>query len=155
MYVTGFAKTVPNRTRIEIPFIAWHESQTLAPHRYTTHRAIDGQVCFYRWSFANPVKPRRSTTGSMEPLRGTNKATWCAKLLPTTVYVYQVDCGSFCTLLSTQCCCLPHCGWYCPPSASHPPPACPPLINFIRDITAVDRNHLKNQQSQLDGKFYL
>ena len=24
--VTGFAKTVPNRTRIEIPFIAWHES---------------------------------------------------------------------------------------------------------------------------------
>ena len=25
-YVTGFAKTVPNRTRIEIPFIAWHES---------------------------------------------------------------------------------------------------------------------------------
>ena len=25
-YVTGFAKTVPNRTRIEIPFIVWHES---------------------------------------------------------------------------------------------------------------------------------
>ena len=24
--VTGFAKTVPNGTRIEIPFIAWHES---------------------------------------------------------------------------------------------------------------------------------
>ena len=24
--VTGFVKTVPNRTRIEIPFIAWHES---------------------------------------------------------------------------------------------------------------------------------
>ena len=26
VYVTGFAKTVPNRTRIGIPFIAWHES---------------------------------------------------------------------------------------------------------------------------------
>ena len=26
IYVTGFAKTVPNGTRIEIPFIAWHES---------------------------------------------------------------------------------------------------------------------------------
>ena len=25
-YVTGFAKTVPSGTRIEIPFIAWHES---------------------------------------------------------------------------------------------------------------------------------
>ena len=24
--VTGFAKTVPNGTRIEIPFTAWHES---------------------------------------------------------------------------------------------------------------------------------
>ena len=25
-FVTGFAKTVLNGTRIEIPFIAWHES---------------------------------------------------------------------------------------------------------------------------------
>ena len=24
--MTGFAKTVPNGTRIELPFIAWHES---------------------------------------------------------------------------------------------------------------------------------
>ena len=93
----------------------------------------------------------------MEPLRGTNKATWCVKLLPITIYVYQVDCGSFCALLRTQCCCLSHCGWYRPPLASHPqcspPPTCPPPINFIRDITAVDKNHLKNQQCQLDGRF--
>ena len=88
---------------------------------------------------------------------GTNKATWCAKLLPTTVYVYQVDCGSFCALLRTQCCCLSHCGWYCPPSASHPPHLSrpPTPINFIRDIIAVDKSHLKNQQSQLYGKIYL
>ena len=26
---------------------------------------MDGQVCFYRQSFADPVKPQRSTTGSM------------------------------------------------------------------------------------------
>ena len=31
---------------------------------------MDGQVCFYKRSFADPVKPRRFTTGSMEPLRG-------------------------------------------------------------------------------------
>ena len=31
-----------------------------------------------------------------------------------------------------------------------PPPAHPPPINFIRDITAVDKNHLK---IQLDGRF--
>ena len=108
-------------------------------YRYTTHRAIDGQVCFYRRSFADPVKPRRSTTGSMEPLRGTNKAihAWCVKLLPTTVSAYQVDCGCFCALLRTHCCCVSPCGWCSPPSASHPPPcnARPTPINFIRDIT--------------------
>ena len=37
-----------------------------------------------------------------------------------------------------------------PPLPAHTPP-----INLIRDITAVDKNHLKNQQSQLDGKIYL
>ena len=31
----------------------------------------------------------------------------------------------------------------------------PPTPNAIRDITAVDKNHLKNQQSQLDSKIYL
>ena len=25
-YVIGFAKIIPNGTKIEIPFIAWHES---------------------------------------------------------------------------------------------------------------------------------
>ena len=103
---------------------------------------IDGQVCFYRRSFADPVKPRRSTTGSMEPLRGTNKATWCVKLLPTTVSAYQVDCGCFCALLRTHCCCVSPCGWYGPLSASHPlPMPTPPPINSIRDITA-DGNKL-------------
>ena len=113
-----------------------------------------GQVCFYRRSFTDPVKPRRSTTGSMEPLRGTNKATWCVKLLPTTVSAYQVDCGCFCTLLRTHCCCVSPCGWYSPLSASHPPPMpTPPTpINCIHDITAVGKNHLKNQQCLLVGR---
>ena len=65
-----------------------------------------------RSAFADPVKPRRSTTGSMGPLMGTNKAAWGVKLLLTTVWVYQVDCGSFCALLKTQHCCLSPCGWY-------------------------------------------
>ena len=86
----------------------------------------------------------------MEPLRGTNKATWCVKLLPTTVSAYQVDCGCFCALLRTHCCCVSPCGWYNPPSASQPHP---PPINFIRDITAVGKkNHLENQQCQLGGR---
>ena len=94
---------------------------------YTIHGAIDGQVCFYRRSFSDPAKPCRSTTGCMGPLRGTNKATWCVKLLPTTVSAYHVDCGCFCALLKTHCYCLSPCGWYNLPSAPHlPPPPTPP-----------------------------
>ena len=94
----------------------------------------------------------------MEPLRGTNKATWCVKLLPTTVSAYQVDCGCFCALLRTHCCCVSPCGWYNPLSASHPPPtptpppSRPPPINSICDIKAVGKNHLKNQKCQLGGR---
>ena len=127
-------------------------------YSYTIHGAIDGQVCFYRRSFSNPAKPRQSTTGSMGPLRGTNKTTWCVKLLPTTVLAYHVDCGCFCALLRTHCCCLSPCGWYNPPLAPHPPPLppspshTPTPIHAIRDITAVGKNYLKTQQCQLGGR---
>ena len=110
------------------------------------YEAIDGQVCFHRWSFANPVKPRWSTTESMGPLMGTNKAAWGVKLLVMTVWSNQVDCGSFCALLKTQHCCLPPCGWYCLPSASHPPPTpshSPTPINFIHDIAGVVKTTTK------------
>ena len=112
------------------------------------------------WSFDDPVEPRRSTTGSMGPLMGTNKAACGVKLLLTTVSAYQVDCGCFCAILNTQHRCLSPCGWYYPPSASHPPPAPtpplsfpppptrhpPPPINFIHDIAGVVKNYHKNQQ---------
>ena len=126
----------------------WHY-----PDVATNDRAIDGQLCFHRWSFAGPVKPRQSTTGSIGPLMGTNKAAWGVKLLLMTISAYQVDCGSFCALLNTQHCCLSPCGWYCPPSASHPPPTpTPPSfhpptpINFIHDISGVVKNYPKNRQ---------
>ena len=60
------------------------ESHTLALSTRTNDGAIDGQVCFHRGSFDGPVKPRRSTTGSMGPLMGTNKAAWGVKLLLVT-----------------------------------------------------------------------
>ena len=46
--------------------------------------------------------------------------------------------------------------WMVLPAFGLPPthPQHPPPINFIRDITAVDKNHLKIQQCQLDGRFY-
>ena len=59
-----------------------------------THRAMDGRVCFYRWSFVDRVKPQRSATWFMEPLRGTSKAMWCVKLLLMPVSSCQVNCRS-------------------------------------------------------------
>ena len=151
LYVTGFDKTRLPRTRIEIQFIAQHESHTLALSTRTNDGAIDGHICFYRRSFDDPVKPRRSTTGSMGPLMGTNKAVWGVKLLLMTVSAYQVDCGCFCEILNTQHCCLSPSGWYYPPSASNPPPtptphppARPPPINFIHDIAGVVKNYHKS-----------
>ena len=63
VYMTGFAKTVPNGTRTEIQFIAWHECCTPALSTHTKHTAIDGQVGFHRWLFANPVKLWRCIMG--------------------------------------------------------------------------------------------
>ena len=60
--MTGFVKIDPNCTRIEIHFIAEHESLTLALPRNAKHMAIDGQVYFDKWPFAVPVRPPRCTT---------------------------------------------------------------------------------------------
>ena len=67
-YVTGFAKTDRIVTTVEIQF------NIVATFSHSNYEAIDGQVCFHRQSFADPVKPQRSTTESMGPLMGTNKA---------------------------------------------------------------------------------
>ena len=91
-FVTGFDKTRLTRTKTENdPFYSL--TLLLALSRHTIDGAIDSQVCFHRRSFADPVKPRWSTTGSitMGPLMGTNKAAWGVKLLLTTVSSYQVD----------------------------------------------------------------
>ena len=59
--------------------------------KYYPDMPIDGQVCFHRQHFAVPVKPRQSTTGYMEPLKGINKAAWGVKLLPTTISASHAD----------------------------------------------------------------
>ena len=41
--MTGFMKTGPNRTRIELP----NFKATLALPRHTKHMDKDGQVCFH------------------------------------------------------------------------------------------------------------
>ena len=64
--------------------------------------AKDGQVCFYKGLFANPVKPLRCTTEPVRPLDGINKDVDGAKLLPMTTSVYPVDCAWFYLLLKPQ-----------------------------------------------------
>ena len=98
--------------------------------RSTKHMAKDGQVCFHRGPFANPVKPQRCTTDPVRPPDGINKDVSGAKLLLTTISVYPVHCACFCPLLKTQHHCLCPNRNYNLPSASHPP--LPPPPHYIR-----------------------
>ena len=106
----------------------------------------DGQVCFHRRLFADPVKPQRCTTEPVRPLDGINKDVGGAKLLLTTTSVYPVDCTCICPLLKTQHHCLCPNGKCNPPSTSHPPPPPPihPLIHAIPDITATVKKVAQN-----------
>ena len=110
--------------------------------------AEDGQVCFHRRLFANPVKPQRCTIVPVRPLNGINKDVGGAKLLLTTTSVYPVDCACICPLLKTQHHCLCPNGKCNPPSASHPPPTplpvAHPLIHAIPDITVTVKKVAKN-----------
>ena len=110
--------------------------------------AKDGQVCFHRRLFADPVKPQRCTTEPVWPLDGINKDVGGAKLLLTTTSVYPVDCTCICPLLKTQHHCLCPNGRCNPPSASHPfpppPPTPNPFIHTISDITVTVKKVAQN-----------
>ena len=106
--------------------------------------AKDGQVCFHRKLFVNPVKPQRCTTKPVRPLDGINKDVGGAKLLLTTTSVYLVHCACICPLLKTQHHCLCPNGTCNPPAASHPPPPAHPLIHAIPDITVIVKKVAQN-----------
>ena len=118
--------------------------------------AKDGQVCFHRRLFANPVKPQRRTTEPVRPLDGINKDVNGAKILLTTTFVYPVDCEVDCTcfypLLKTQHHCLCPNGSCNPPLTFHQPPPIYPLIHATRDITIAVKKLLKIQQCQLANR---
>ena len=102
--------------------------------------AKDGQVCFHRRLFADPVKPQRCTTEPVWPLDGINKDVAGAKLLLRTTSVYPVDCTCICPLLKTQHHCLCPNGWCNLPSASHPPLYMPFLIIITVAVKKVAQN---------------
>ena len=49
---------------------------------------MDGQMCYHSWLFSNHIKPRKCTTGRMEPVGGINKDVCGVKQLPMTVLAY-------------------------------------------------------------------
>ena len=65
--------------------------------------AKDGQVCFHRRLFGNPVKPQRCTTEPVKPLDGINKDLSGAKQLLMTTSVYPVDSVPYCRHSITVC----------------------------------------------------
>ena len=110
----------------------WHKNWnpiynlTWMLHSCTIHTH---QTHGYRWpdllsqmAFCWPAKPWGCITGPEEPVNDINKYMRGAKLLPTTIPAYPVDCVCFCDLLKTQHCCLSSNGRYNPPLAAHPPP---------------------------------
>ena len=64
--------------------------------------AIDSQICFHRWLFANPVKPSWCITGPVSPLESTNQNWLGTKLLPMAISIYPVVCVHPCHLLRAQ-----------------------------------------------------
>ena len=128
--MTGFIKTDPNRTRTE--------SYTLALPRCTKHMAKDGQVCFHRRHFSNPVNPQRCITKPWN--------LWMALIRMWVVLNYSWRppssvLWSFCTLLKIRHYCLCPSRSCNPHLASHPPPPSStlfhPLTHAIRDITVM------------------
>ena len=143
--MTVFWKTDHVVTNTEIHFLHVDESHTHTLSRDTKHLSLDGQVCFCRRLFSDDAKPQGCISWPVWPLRGINKTAWGAKLILTADWVYQVSCARLSHPLMAQHChfCLNVC--FRPPTAPHPPPTCPPPIDSIRVITAIQKNCLKNQ----------
>ena len=77
-YVIGSGKTGLIHTSTEIQFLSISERYTHALPRNTKHLAIDGQVCLYRWLFADAVKPQRCMSWSWGALIGLHGVPNCS-----------------------------------------------------------------------------
>ena len=119
MCVTKFAKTVPQIAQELKSNLLLNIKPTLLYYPETPNTlTIDGQACFHRRLFADPVKPLRCTTGSVEPVNGNNKDVGEAmQTAASNCLNYPVDWICFCYLLKIQHCCL------CPNGSYNPPPA--------------------------------
>ena len=100
--MTGFTKTDQIVTRTEIHMKAYYDTLMHALSSGINYVAIESQICFHRWLFANPVKPCWCIIGPIGPLGSTNQNWLCARLLPMAVVIYPVVCVHHCRLLRRQ-----------------------------------------------------
>jgi len=152
LIVTGFVKTVPVRTRIEIHFIAYYNSHTQGLSRHSGMIAIDKKVCFYRQLFFKSNKPCRTYSDLVGSLGCINRVACGPKLFHSTSALLVVWSG----LLWPSVWPTVHTTWSpvsegivnsptLPLHPPHPSPARPPLICGIRDISDSVQNISQNQ----------
>ena len=136
---TGFIATIT-----DIHFLSVRESCTHALPRNTKYLIIDDQVYFYGWLFTDAVEPQGCISWPWRALIGLYGVQNCSRW----VLASPMDCISLGPILKAQHCSLSPNGYFNPPMASHfpPPPACPPPIDSISDVTGGEKNYLKNQQ---------
>ena len=90
--------------------------------RDTKHLRLDSQVCFFRWLFSDPLKPRGCISWTVWPLRCINKTAWGAKLILMADLAYPMSCASLGHLLMAEHCQLCLNVYFSLPTAPHLPP---------------------------------
>ena len=144
IFVTVSGKTGLNHTSTEIQFLSISERYTHALPRNTKDLAIDGQVCFYRWLFADAVKPWRCISwswGALIGLHGVPNYSSRQSGPPLWIVPVHVTYWRHSTALWVWMGALPHLRL-----PTHPPPTCPPPIESIRDITGAKKSHQKTSK---------
>jgi len=143
--VTGFGKISHVHTRIEIHFNVYYNSHTQALSRQSDTIAID-KVCLYRWLLANPIKPCRTNTDPVGPLRCINRVACGPKLFYSTSALLMVWSGLWPSVWPTV-----HTTWLAvsegivnsPTLPLHPPTHS--LVCSICDIPGCVHNISQNQ----------
>ena len=105
---------------------------THALSKNAKHLTIDCQMCFYRWLFADVVKPPQCILCPLWPVRGINRTAW---IVPD----YRSPTNSTALCLCPNGCFTPPLTPHPPSTSTSPPPACSPPTDAIRDFTEIQK----------------
>ena len=111
---------------------------------------IDGQVCFYKWPFADAVESRGYISwpwGALIGLHGIPSCSWWQSCPPLWIVSVYVKYWGQSTALWVQMVALP-----CLRLTTHPPTPPPPPIDSIRDITGAEKTIWKTSSIQVASR---